>query len=277
MSTSSTALRDSATMLRRNLLHARRYPSVTVSTIAMPVVFLLLFGFVFGDAMSGGIAGGGLAGDAMSGRGPAGGGRADYIAYIAPGILVMTAAGGSLSTAVGVCADMTVGIVARFRTMAIWPSAILAGQVVGSMILNLVTIVLVVGATVLTGFRPAAGPVEWLAVLGLLALLALSLTWLSVALGLVTTNVEAASNIVMPVMFLPLLGSGFVPVDSMPAGVRWFAGYQPFTPVIETLRGLLTGTAVGGDGALAVAWCLAIALGGFVWSRALFRRDPVPR
>ena len=261
MRTTAYAVRDSLTMLRRNLLHARRYPSLTVSTIAMPVVFLLLFGFVFGDAMGTGFAGS----------------RADYVAYLVPGILVMTVAGGSMSTAIGVCADMTLGIVARFRTMAIWRSSILAGQVVGSTVLDLATILLVAVVTVATGFRPTAGPVEWLAALGLLALLSLALTWLSVALGLITTNVEAASNIVMPIMFLPLLGSGFVPVDSMPAGIRWFAEHQPFTPMIETLRGLLSGGEIGGDGVLAVAWCIAITAGGYVWSRSLFRRDPVRR
>jgi ABC-2 type transport system permease protein len=256
-------LGDSLTMLRRNLLHARRYPTMTVSTILMPVTFLLLFGFVFGDAMGRGLGAAGT------------GGRSGYIAYITPGILAMTAAAGSMSTAVAVCSDMTEGIIARFRTMAIVRSSVLTGHVVGSMILNMLTLVLVVGVALLAGFRADASGVEWLATIGLLGGLTLALTWLSVALGLVSKTPEGASNIVLPLMYLPLVGSGFVPVDSMPGALRWFAANQPFSPIIETLRGLLTGMAIGSDGAVAVAWCVGIAVGGFAWSRSLFNRDPV--
>ena len=125
----------------------------------------------------------------------------------------------------------------------------------------------------LIGFRPSAGPVEWVAAIGVLAMITLALTWLSVALGLVTKSVETASNLPMPLMLLPFLGSGFVPTDSMPVGLRWFAEYQPFTPVIETLRGLLLGSSIG-NSAVAIAWCAAIALASYLWARAAFNRDP---
>jgi ABC-2 type transport system permease protein len=133
----------------------------------------------------------------------------------------------------------------------------------------------VLGVAVLIGFRPSAAPVGWIAAFGLLALTTSAVTWLSVAFGMVTNSVETASNIPMFLMLLPFLGSGFVPTGSMPAGIRWFAEYQPFTPIMETLRGLLMGTQIGDYGVLAVAWCVAIALFGFLWARRLYERNPV--
>ncbi len=129
----------------------------------------------------------------------------------------------------------------------------------------------------LIGFRPTTGPAEWLAAAGMLALTTLAVTWLSVALGMSTRSVETASNLPMFLMLLPFLGSGFVPTQTMPDGLRWFAENQPFTPIIETLRGLLFGTPIGDRGVIAVAWCVAIALVGFVWSRRLYERDPAHR
>jgi ABC-2 type transport system permease protein len=186
----------------------------------------------------------------------------------------MTVAGAATGTAVSVAMDMTEGIVARFRTMAISRASVLTGHVVGSLIQTLLSMVVVIGVAILVGFRPSAGPVEWLAVTGLLTLFVLALTWLSVALGLVSKTVEAASNAPMPLVLLPFLGSGFVPTESMPAGLRWFAEYQPFTPVIDTLRGLLLGTPIGDDAIIATAWCVGVALAGYLWSKKLFNRDP---
>src|SRR5262249_46724159 len=115
---------------------------------------------------------------------------------------------------------------------------------------------------------------EWVAAAGVLVMVSFAITWLSVACGLVTKSVEAASNLPMPLLLLPFLGSGFVPTDSMPTGLRWFAEYQPFTPVMETLRGLLLGTGIGNSAILATAWCAAISLVGFLWSKKLYNRDP---
>lgn len=248
------AVRDSATMLRRNLKHTVRYPSMTVSIIAMPVIFMLLFVYVFGSALGHGL----------------GGGR--YVDYVAPGIVVMTVATGSIATSVSVCMDMTEGIVARFRTMAIARVSLLTGHVVGSVITTVLSIVVVFGIALLMGFRPHADPVEWLATAGLLVLLTLALTWLAVALGLVADRPETASNLPLPLSILPFIGSGFVPTDSMSAGVRQFAEYQPFTPINETLRGLLMGTPIGHNGVIAVAWCLGIGLAGYAWARRRFAR-----
>jgi ABC-2 type transport system permease protein len=177
--------------------------------------------------------------------------------------------------AITVAMDMTGGIVARLRTMAITRAAVLTGHVLAGMVQAMLGLAIVIAVALLVGFRPTATPLEWIAAIAFLALIALALTWLTVALGLVTKSVEAASNLPMPLLLLPFLGSGFVPTNSMPAGVRWFAENQPFTPIMETLRGLLLGTPVGDSAALAVVWCAAIGLGGYVWATRLFERDPV--
>jgi ABC-2 type transport system permease protein len=262
VSSLSYAATDSATMLRRNLRHALRYPSMTISTVAMPVVFLLLFDYVFGGTL-----GAGLRGVAHDGG--------HYIDYLAPGVLVMTAAAGSVSTAVSVSVDMTEGIVNRFRTMAISRGSLLTGHVVGTLIQTMLAMAVVAAVALLAGFRPETGPARWAAAAGLLVLLAFALTWLAVALGMVADSPETASNLPLPLMFLPFLGSGFVPTSSMPEGLRQFAEHQPFTAVIDTVRALLMGGPLGETAVIAVAWCGVIALGGYVWARASFERRPV--
>lgn len=247
-------------MLRRNLLHARRYPSLTLIVAAIPIIFLLIFVFVLGDTLGAGIGG-------------SGGGRSDYLKYVVPGILLMGIAGGAQGTAISVAMDMTEGIIARFRTMAISRAAVLTGHVLGSLIQTMIGIAFVLAVALAIGFRPNANPLEWLGVIGMLALVTFALTWLSVAMGMWTKTVEAASNLPMPLMLLPFFGSAFVPADSMPAGVSWFAKNQPFTPMIETLRGLLTGTAIGNDWIFAIGWCLLIAAIGYVWARSSYNRD----
>ncbi|MFC5172620.1 ABC transporter permease [Streptomyces mutomycini] len=262
MSSLSLAVRNSTTMLRRNLLHARRYPSMTLNLLLTPVMLLLLFVYVFGDVMSAGIGGGGAD-------------RSEYIAYLIPGILLMTIGGTTIGTAVSVSMDMTEGIMARFRTMAISRGSVLVGHVVGS-VMQCVASVLLVGAVgVAIGFRSTdATALEWLAAFGLLVLFSLALTWIAVGMGLSSPNPEAASNNATPLIFLPLISSAFVPVDAMPGWFQPVAEYQPFTPAIETLRGLLLGSEIGHNGWLAVAWCLGLVALGYFWSRSLFGRDP---
>ncbi|PXY20022.1 ABC transporter permease [Prauserella flavalba] len=262
MSTLSLALTDSATMLRRNVKHMLRYPSLTLMLASMPVVFLLLFVYVFGGTLGNGLGG------------VDGGGRAAYVNYVAPGIILMTVAAAAQGTAISVAMDMTEGIIARFRTMAIARVSVLTGHVVGSLLQTLFSMVIVVGVALLVGFRPNATPIEWLATLGVLAMITFALIWLSVALGLAAKTVEAASNYPMPLIILPFLGSGFVPTDSMPAWLRAFADYQPFTPFIETVRGLLLGTPIGNSALFAIGWSVVIALASYLWARRLFNRDP---
>ncbi len=160
--------------------------------------------------------------------------------------------------------------------MAISRTSVLTGHVVVSTARTLVSSVLVVGVALLMGFRPDGDLVRWLAAFGLLALLALALTWLAVAVGLAAKTAEGTTPFLFIVQLLPFLSSAFVPPDSMSAAVRWFADNEPFTPIIDALRGLLLGTPVDDSGALAVGWCVGLALAGYVWARLLFRRDPVP-
>src|SRR5689334_20993748 len=233
-------LRDSATMLRRNFKRMLRYPSMTVTLVGMPVVFLLLFVYVLGGTL-----GAGLAGTLHNG---AAGGRAAYANYVTPAIILMTVTATVQGTAISIAMDMTEGIISRFRTMHIARVSVLTGHVLGSVIQAMVSVTIVIGVALLVGFRPSAGPVAWLGVAGLLAAVAFALVWLAVALGQVSTSVETASNLPMPLVLLPFLSSGFVPTDSMPAGLAWFAEHQPFTPIIETLRGLLMDEPIGNDG-----------------------------
>jgi ABC-2 type transport system permease protein len=262
MNSLSLAVRDSSTMLRRNLLHARRYPSLTLNLLLMPIMLLLLFVYLFGDVMSAGISGGGPD-------------RSEYIAYLVPGLLLMTIGGTVVGTAVSVSNDMTEGIIARFRTMAIHRGSVLVGHVVGSVLQSITSVVLVGAVAVAIGFRSTdAGVLEWLAAFGLLVLFSMALTWVAVGIGLISPNAEAASNNAMPMILLPLVSSAFVPVDAMPGWFQAIAEYQPFTPAIETLRGLLLGSGIGHNGWLAVVWCLGLAVLGYFWSASKFNRDP---
>lgn len=263
--TGPSVLTDSWTMLRRSLKHIIRYPSLSVLVIGMPVVFLLLFVYVFG----------GTIGVGLGGAGGPGAGREAYLAYLVPGVLVMTIASVSQGTAIAVAMDMTEGIIARFRTMDIARVSVLTGHVLGAVIRSLFSTLVVFGVAVLLGFRPTTGPLEWLGAFGIVALISFALTWLTVALGMMAKSVETASNTPMPLVFLPFLSSGFVPTESLPAGLSWFAEYQPFTPMIETLRALLVGTPLSaGTFWAAVAWSLGLSLLGYLLARARYERLP---
>ncbi|GHE69739.1 transport permease protein [Streptomyces longispororuber] len=261
MSATTYPVRDAMTMLRRNLKHAQRYPSMTVTVVIMPIVMLLMFVYFFGGALGEGI------------EIPGGGsGRDAYTNYLAPGILLMTVASSSIATAISVCTDMTEGIINRFRTMAISRSSVLVGHVLGNMIQTVLALLLTLGVALAVGFRPEASVVEWAAAGGLLLLLAFALAWLSAAMGLSSDSVETASNAPMPLTLLPFLGSAIVTPDSMPAGIRWFAEYQPFTPLTETVRGLLSGSEIGNNGWIALAWLAGISVLGYLWSMAAFKK-----
>ncbi|MFJ6516431.1 ABC transporter permease [Streptomyces sp. NPDC091406] len=262
MSSLALAARDTTTMLRRNLLHARRYPSLTLNLLLTPVMLLLLFVYIFGDVMSAGIGG-------------AGADRSAYIAYIVPGLLLLTIGSTVVGTAVSVSNDMTEGIIARFRTMAIHRSSVLVGHVVGSVLQSVLSVVVVGAVGVAIGFRSTDATVlEWLAAFGLLVLFSAALTWIAVGMGLISPNAEAASNNALPMVLLPMLSSAFIPVETMPGWFRPIAEYQPFTPAIETLRGLLLGTEIGHNGWLAVGWSVGLVVLGYFWATAKFAQDP---
>jgi ABC-2 type transport system permease protein len=258
MTTLTLAARDTATMTRRSLRHVVRYPLTLVMAVVVPVLLLLLFIGVFGGSLTAGL-----------GAVP----HAAYIDYLVPGIIVLTAGYGVQATTMAVNRDSTEGIIARFRTMAISPAAVLTGHVTSAVARTLVSVALVIGVSIGLGFRPTAGPGQWLAAAGLTALLALALTWLAAAVGLAAKTAEGTTGFLLLVQLLPFVGSAFVPVNRMSGSVQWFAAHQPFTPIIDTLRDLLTGTPDGGAALAAVAWCAGLALAGYLWARALSRRD----
>src|SRR6266702_8054924 len=260
MSGLTLAVQDSATMLGREIKHSiRLLRLLIVSAVLVRVVMLLLFDYILGGTIGHGL------GDAARG--------ARYIDFLVPGILIMAVAGSCGPTAINVTMDMTGGFVDRIRTMAVSRGALLAGHVGGSVLRMLVATTAVIGVALLGGFRPNASFADWFAVVGIVAAFSFALAWLSAAIGLVTKSVAGANGSTLPLSFLlPFLSSTFVPADSMPVGVGWFAANQPFTAVVDSLRALLTGAPIGNGAYLALAWCAAIALVGYLWSQAAFRR-----
>ena len=262
-STKSYVVRDSVTMLRRNLLHWLRYPSLAIMLVAQPIVFLLLFVYVFGGTLGAGLPGV-----------PGGGDRGDYLVFITPGILVMAVASVALGTAIEVALDMTGGIIARFRTMDIAKVSVLTGHVLGAVLKTLIAVAVTLAFALLLGYRSDAGLGDWLVAFALLLLMAFALTWLTVGMGLAADSVETASNTPLFLVMLPFVSSAFVPTEEMPWGLRQFAEYQPFTPMIDSLRAVTSGQSAGSDLWLAIGWCVLIAGVGYLWSRRLFTKVP---
>lgn len=262
MTTTTTLdpVRDTMTMLRRRLLHLRRYPTLTVMLVGMPVLFLLLFVFVFGGTLGSGLR-------------PGNGGRRDYLQFLAPAMLVMALSSIATGTAGAVAMDMTGGLVARLRTMAIRRSSVLAGHVLGSLLQSALAVGILGAVAYTVGYRPDTDLAGWLGACALLALIAIAFTWLTVAFGLAAKTVESATNLPMILVLLPFLGSGFVPTKSMPAGLRWFAQHQPLTPMIDSVRGLLSDSPRGADIALTIVWSVALAVLGWALSLRLFARE----
>lgn len=264
MTSITSTLGDSATMLNRNLLHAVRYPALTGFVIGIPVILLLLFVYVLGGTLGAGLP-------ESSGRGAI----QDYLAYVLPGILVIAIVGIANGAAIGIAMDMTEGIVARFRTMAISRSAVLNGHVLGNAIQGVLVSVVLLGVAWLMGFRPTAGPLEWLALLGLVALVSLAVAWIGVALGVAADSVETASNTPMILTLLVFFGSGFVPTQSMPEWLQGFAQYQPFTTFIESIRALLFSEDPGMNLWLALGWSLVLIIAGAVGAQITYERKSV--
>jgi ABC-2 type transport system permease protein len=253
-----TTLSDSRVMLRRNLKHQLRYPSLTVMLVGMPIVLLLLFVYVFGGQLGAGLG--------------AHQGRQAYLDYVVPGLLLLTVASVVQGTAIMVAMDMTGGIIDRFRTMAIARGSVLIGHVLGSLIQSLLAIGVLIGVAFGIGFHSSAGPLHWLAGIGILALFAFAVIWLAVAFGLAAKSVQTASNTPMILFLLLFLSSVFVQTKTMPGGLRQFAEYQPFTPVADTVRGLLTGAGTGDHAIAAIAWSVGIAVVAYLWAIRLYNR-----
>jgi len=250
-------LRDTSTMLRRDIKQEMRDKVAVFAIIGIPVLFLLLFVYAFGGALEDSVK---LAG------------APTYVDYVLPGLIIMTAAAGLIGISTQTSVDMTAGIIDRFRTMAIFRPSILIARVVASALQTLASMVVVFGIAFAVGFRSNATVMDWIATAGLLAFITFTLAWLGLAFGLAAKTVASASNGPFPLILLPLVGSGIVPTSTMPAGLRYFAEYQPFSPMINTLRGLLLGTPIGWSWLIALAWCAGLGLLGVVWSISVFNR-----
>ncbi|HEV7658084.1 MAG TPA: ABC transporter permease [Mycobacteriales bacterium] len=251
MSTLTFAVADTGAMVGRSVRHTVRNLESLLMSVILPVVLMLMFVYVFGGAID-----------------PTG----HYANYVVPGIILLCTGYGAASTAVDVAQDLSEGIVDRFRSMPIVSSAVLTGHVVASLARNALATVLVIGVAYLTGFRPDAGALEWLAVAGMLLLWVLALSWVAVCFGLLVRTVEGANGFTFLVLFLPYLSSAFVPTDTMRAGLRAVADVQPVTPITETLRGLLLGTGIGSYGLQAIVWCAGLLLVAYAGAAVLFRR-----
>jgi ABC-2 type transport system permease protein len=197
----------------------------------------------------------------------------NYIDYLTPGLILITASYCMAMAALRVNMDLTQGIIASFRTMSIARISVLNGNVLGSAIGTLLSISVIVVLAFFTGFRPTTTPIEWLAAAGLVVLFVVALTWLSVAVGVASMSPDAAQSILFLPYILPFFSSAFVPTESMTPVVKWIAENQPVSPIIDTLRGLLLGTPIGSRGLLAVAWCVGITLISYFWARAAYNRN----
>lgn len=251
MSTASTPMTDSRIMLRRNVKHILRNPITIFNGALMPVLIMFIFVYVFGNAFSVG---------------------EHYIKYATPGMILMAITYGLSGTAVTVSSDMAKGIINRFKVMNVSRGAVLTGHVVTTVLGTSISIATIIGIAFALGFRSPATPLDWLGAIGIIVATSFAAAWLTVALGMAAKTPESAGMTVVPLILLPFISSAIVPAAKMGQGFRQFAEYQPFTPIIESLRGLLDGAPSGGYAAAALAWCAGITLVGYLWSRATFSK-----
>lgn len=249
---------DAIVMLKRSLRHILRSPDTIITTALTPIAMLLLFVYVFGGSID-------TAGAEVGGDGT-------YVNYLLPGILLITVASGVAYTSYRLFLDMQSGIFERFHSMPIARSAALWGHVLTSLVANLISLALVVLVALLMGFRSGAGALAWLAVGGILVLFTLALTWLAVAAGLAAKSADGAGGFAYPLLFLPFLSSAFVPTGNMPGPVRWFAGNQPVTSIVNTLRNLYAEQPLGSDGWVALAWLVGLLAIAFALAMRIYRR-----
>jgi ABC-2 type transport system permease protein len=242
---------DSTVMLRRNFRQTLRNPTAVFNAVLLPIVIMLMFVYVIGGAFNVGV---------------------DYVDYATPGMILLAITYGLSATSTAVNSDMTKGIINRFKVMDISRAAVLNAQVIASMLRSLIAIAAVIGVAFALGFRPSASLLDWLGAIGFIVVVCVATSWLTVALGLAAKTPESAGMATVPLILLPFLSSAIVPADTMRTGARQFAEYQPFTPIIETLRGLLTGQPSAGHAIAALAWCAGIGLVGYLWALATFSK-----
>lgn len=235
------------------MTHIKNNPDQLLSMVLQPVMFMILFRYVFGGAIN------------TEGT--------SYVNFLTAGILVQGAAFGATTTAIGVATDLQRGIIDRFKSLPMLSSAVLIGHVVADLVRNTVSSAIMVGVGLLVGFRPTANFAEWLLVIGILLLFTLAISWLSAILGLLSKSIEAVQWFSFIAIFpLTFASSAFVPTSGMPGPLRWFAENQPITHVIEAIRSLLVGAPIGNHGWIAAAWCTAVIVISIPLTAYLFRR-----
>ncbi|MEU0821226.1 ABC transporter permease [Streptomyces mirabilis] len=243
---------DTAVLTGRTLRHVTRSMDTIITTVITPVAMMLMFVYVFGGAIDTG--------------------SVSYVNYMLPGILLITIASGISYTAYRLFTDMKSGIFERFQSMPIARSGVLWAHVFTSLVANLISLVIVVGVALLMGFRSGAGALAWLAVAGILLLFTLALTWIAVIPGLSAASVEGAGAFAYPLIFLPFISSAFVPTETMPGPVRWFAEHQPVTSIVNTIRDLFARQPCGDDIWIALAWCVGVLVVAYVFAMVAYRR-----
>jgi len=243
---------DSWLMFMRCLRTTLRNPDAFGQAIIVPAGVMVLFGLVFGNIMDVGAY--------------------SYIDFIVPGVILQTVAQGATASAIGVNNDMMKGIIDRFRSMPIAESSVLTGHVLAAVVRSMITAVVATGIAIAIGFRPDAGFIDWLLIAGVLVLYTLAITWIAVICGLIAKTPESAGTYPFLLFFLPYISSGFAPIESMPAGIRWFAANQPMSPIINSLRALMLNEPTGNSLPLALVWSVGIIILAFIISVAIYKR-----
>jgi len=242
---------DMGVMLGRSMRHILRSMDTIITVTIMPIAFMLLFVYVFGGAIETGTD--------------------NYVNYLLPGILLIAIATGISYTAYRLFIDMQRGILERFHSMPIARSTLLWGHVLTSLVSNAISVVVIILVALIMGFRSPVDVVSWLAVAGILALFTLSLTWIAVLAGLSAKSVDGASAFSYPIILLPFISSAFVPTESMPGLVRGFAENQPVTPIVETIRALLSNQPAGNEIWIALSWCIGIMLVAYILAMRVYK------
>jgi ABC-2 type transport system permease protein len=244
--------RDTGALTGRTLRHVTRSVDTIITTVVTPIAMMVMFVYVFGGAIDTGAG--------------------SYVNYLLPGILLITVASGVAYTAFRIFMDLKSGIFERFQSMPIARSGVLWAHVFTSLVANLISLVVVVGVALIMGFRSGASVLDWLAVTGILFLFTLALTWISVIPGLSAATVEGAGAFAYPLIFLPFVSSAFVPTQTMPGPVRWFAEHQPVTSIVDTIRNLFAQQPVGNGIWTALAWCVGVLVVAYLFAMAAYRR-----
>ena len=246
---------DMGVLLTRSLKHMMRSIDTVITVCITPIAIMLMFVYVFGGSLGGGMS------------------TADYVVFSLPGILLISIASAIAYTAIRLFSDMKSGLFDRFKAMPISASAVLWAHVLTSLVSNAITLTIIFVVAMLMGFRSYASIYHWLAIIGILVLFTLALTWVAVIAGLKAKSEEGASAFSYPLVFLPFISSAFLPTDNMPEIIKVFAEHQPITAIVECIRLLFANDAVNQNIWIALAWCLGILIIAYLIAMHVYRKN----